>query len=274
MLGLVLGLLALPAAAIAQQQPPVQRIVSLAPHITENLFSIGAGDRVVGVVTYSDYPPEVQQLPLVGSYQLLNLEAILALKPDLVVAWRQGSPAAQLVRLESLGIRVLRVDGESFENIADNLRLYGRLTGLEARANRVADRFQAELQTLRQQYAGRPRVKVFFQVWHQPLMTINRSQLIHRMLELCAADNPFAERPEAIPRLSVEAVIAAAPEVIVTSLENPDDHSWIDFWRRWSMIPAVRRQAFVTLDSDLTHRATLRALQGAQQLCRTLDGYR
>ncbi len=252
---------------------PARRIIALAPHITENLFSIGAGDRVVGTVAFSDYPPQALAIPQVGRFGQLSLEQVLALQPDLVVAWPGGNPPAQLERLRQLNIPVFESDPRSFAMIAANLRLYGQLLGLQADADLVANALEQRLEQLRLRYSAQTPLRVFYQLWHEPLMTVNHSLLVDQMLRLCGGENPFSDRPEAVPQLGVESVLAVRPQVILTTTEEaPDD--WIERWQRWPELPAVQHRLFYQLNADWMHRATLRALQGAEQLCVHLDDAR
>jgi iron complex transport system substrate-binding protein len=254
-------------------EAPARRILALAPHITENLFSIGAGERILGTVDYSDYPPAALDIPRIGSFDQLNLEQVLALEPDLVIAWSGGNSPAQLDRLRQLGMRVFESDPHSFAAIAANLRIYGQLTGLEEASNQVASNLEQRVEALRIRYQGAASLRVFYQLWHEPLMTINRTLLVDQMLRLCGAQNPFADRPEPVPQLSIESVLAVRPQVILgTTEEVPDD--WIERWQRWPELPAVRQHLFYQLNADWMHRATLRALSGAEQLCTYLDDAR
>jgi iron complex transport system substrate-binding protein len=254
-------------------EAPARRILALAPHITENLFSIGAGSRIVGAVAYSDYPVEAQAIPRVGSYGQLNLEQVLALQPDLVIAWPGGSPPAQLERLRQFGIPVFESDPHSFAAIAGNLRLYGELTGLQAQADTAAAELESRVAQLRLKQQNAAPVRVFYQLWHDPLMTVNRSLLVDQMLRLCGGENPFADRPEAVPQLGIESVLAVRPEVILTTTEEAP-HDWIERWQRWPELPAVQYKLFYQLNADWMHRATLRALSGVEQLCLHLDDAR
>lgn len=254
-------------------EQPAQRILALAPHITENLFAMGAGDRIVGTVAFSDYPPRARAIPRVGSFGQLNLEQVLALQPDLVVAWPGGNPPAQLARLRQFGIAVFESDPRSFAAIAANLRLYGQLTGLQVDADAAALALEQRVDRLRVRYQGAAPVRVFYQLWHEPLMTVNRTLLVDQMLHLCGGENPFADRPEAVPQLGVESVLAVRPEVIITTTEEAP-HDWIARWQRWPELPAVSNNLFYQLNADWMHRATSRALSGAEQLCAHLDDAR
>ncbi|MDI3323224.1 cobalamin-binding protein [Pontibacterium granulatum] len=247
-----------------------KRVISLAPHITENLYSVGAGDQIVAAVSYSDYPEAARALPRVGDFANLNIERILSLNPDLVIAWIDGSSAAQLERLEQLGIPVLRESPDSFAEIANSLRRLGTVTGNAHEAERVAADLEARVGHLRERFQEQTTLTVFYQLWHQPLITSNNSQLIDRIVRLCGGRNIFAERPEIAPRVNIEAVIAADPDVILSGVEKHDPQ-WRQYWQRWTQMKAVEHGFLFTTDADQIHRATLRALAGAEAVCEQFD---
>ncbi|WP_036231007.1 cobalamin-binding protein [Marinobacterium jannaschii] len=257
-------------------EQPAKRIVSLAPHITENLFRIGAGRTLVAVVEYSDYPLVATQIERVGSFNKVDLERVAELKPDLVVAWGEGTPAHQLSRLEQLGIKVLRESPRSFNDIAASLTRLGSATGFELNARRQVSQMEQRLGVLRRRYRDASPVKLFYQLWQQPLITLNRQQLIHQMIELCGAVNPFADRIEMAPRIGLEGVVEANPDLIVAGLQKRKrrigiDENWRNYWAPWHQITAVREDLLFSIPADLTHRPTMRALDGVEQMCKMVD---
>lgn len=247
---------------------PARRIVALAPHITENLFAIGAGSFVVGVASHSDYPPEAAKLPIVGDYQSFNLEAIIKLQPDLVIAWPGGNPELPLLRLEQMGIPVYYSDPHEFRDIPFNLRALGKLTQL-ALAEQQASLFEVRLQALQQRFNQRAKVRVFYQLWNQPLMTINNTQMVDQVINLCGGMNLFAEHKEAIPRLSVESVLLTDPQIILTGENIPE--GWEQQWLNWPMLSASLDGQLHRLNEDLLYRPTMRILEGADQMCRLIQ---
>lgn len=250
---------------------PARRIVSLAPHITELLFAAGAGGRVVGNVEYGDFPPAARALPKVGGYSRLDLEAIVALKPDLVMGWESGNAPASVARLRSLGLMVHLSQPNRIEDIAGELERMGRLAGTEAAANQAASAFRARHAALAARYSRRPPVEIFYQAWKQPLMTVNGKQIISDAIRLCGGRNVFAHLPALAPNVSVEAVIAANPEAIVASGMDDSRPEWLDDWRRWTTLAAVVRDNLYFVPPDLIQRHTPRILEGAEQLCAHLE---
>ncbi|MYH91967.1 MAG: cobalamin-binding protein [Gammaproteobacteria bacterium] len=249
---------------------PARRILSLAPHITENLFSAGAGDRVVGVVDHSDFPPAANNLPSVGSYVHFNIEGALALAPDLVVAWPSSRNGEILNRLERHGITVYFSEPRTFDGVMENIRELALLAGTEDAVDPRLDPALEKIAEARNRFADRPVLDVFYQIWSEPLITLNGEHFISRILEVCGARNLFADLSIIAPRVSMEAVIEANPDVIITGLRDgmrPD----MSFWRRWTMVKAVEQNRFVYVDSDVMHRHTLRMLLGIPGFCSQID---
>lgn len=255
-------------------EKPAQRIVSLAPHITETLFAAGAGDRIVGAVDYSDYPEAARKIPRIGGYSRLDLEAIAALKPDLVVGWASGNSSAHIEKLRALGIPVFLVQPRDIDDVAVNLERFGTLAGTKEIARPAAAEFRARLAELRARFSARPPVRVFYQVWHQPLMTVGGGQIISDVIRLCGGANVFADLKPLAPKVTVEAVLAADPEVIVASGMGEARPDWVDGWRKWPSLTAVKRDNLFFIPPDLIQRPTPRLLEGAARLCEQLEAAR
>ncbi len=253
---------------------PARRIISLAPHITELLFAAGAGDRVVGNVEYGDYPPAASAVPKVGGYSRLDLEAIVALKPDLVIGWETGNAPAAVARLRTMGLSVYLSQPNRMEDIAGELERIGKLAGTEVAANAAATAFRERYARLAARYGERPSVDVFYQIWKQPLMTVNGKQIISDAIRLCGGRNVFAALPILAPTVTVEAVIAANPEAIVASGMGDSRPEWLDDWRRWSALAAVTGDNLYFIPPDLIQRHTPRILDGAEKLCTHLETVR
>ncbi|PWK36464.1 cobalamin-binding protein [Cupriavidus plantarum] len=260
------------AVTLAQ---PARRIVSLAPHVTELIYAAGGGDRIVGTVTYSDYPHEARDIPRVGDNKSLDLERIAALKPDLIVVWRHGNAQKQTDRLRALGMPLFFSEPRRLESIPENLEKLGTLMGTSTVANRAAADFRQQIDTLRKTYASRPPVTVFYQVWQQPLMTLNGQHLISDMLALCGGRNLFANETPLVPTVSTEAVVAGNPEVMLTAgmgATRPD-RPLADFtmWEKWKQVTAVARNNLFIVDGDLVNRAGPRVVRGAEEICKDID---
>lgn len=253
---------------------PARRIITLAPHIVELLFAAGAGGQVVGAVHYSDFPEEAKRIPRIGDSAQLDLERIVALKPDLIVIWLHGNAQRQLDKLLKLGIPVYYNEPRGLADIARSIEQFGRLAGSEAVAGPAARAFAAREAQLRARYAGRSTVRVFYQIWERPLMTINGEHMISDMLKLCGGENVFAGLKQLVPVISTEAVLAADPEAIGGASAEVNTSGRLDNWKKWPRIRAVARDNLFVIHSDLISRTAPRILDGAQQMCEQLDAAR
>jgi iron complex transport system substrate-binding protein len=244
---------------------PAQRIVSLAPHLTELLYAAGAGGRVVGVLEHSDFPPQAAKLPRVGSEAAIDLEAVIALRPDLVVAWPNAGSRAAVERLARLPVAVFRSEPRELDQIATTLERLGALAGTEDEARRAAQAFRDRVHALRTRYSGGRSVRVFYQVWDRPLVTVNGEHVISKVIALCGGENVFASLPLIAPEIDREAVLRANPEVIVgtgTVLER---------WKPLTGIAAVKNDQLYSIPPELLQRHTPRLLDGAELLCAALE---
>lgn len=245
---------------------PAQRVVTLAPSLTELAFAAGAGPAVVGVVAYSDYPPAAANLPVVASSGGIDVEGVLAVKPDLVLAWRSGNRPADLARLEKLGIPVLVTEPRRLADVPRILRLIGRAAGTEAAAEAAARAFEADLAALRAQYAGAREVSVFYQVWERPLRTIGGAHIIDEAIRVCGGRNVFADLQPLAPEVTLESVIAADPQVILYGGEEGAPRSWA----RLASLRAVAQGRVYAIDASLVERPTPRLALGVAQICERL----
>lgn len=259
------------SGATVRLKEPARRIVSLAPHVTETLFAAGAGARIVGAVDYSDFPAAARQLPRIGGYSKLDLEAIVALKPDLAVGWASGNSPAHIDKIRALGIPVYLVQPERIDDVAANLERHGELAGTSGVARAAAAAFRARLRALREKYSALPPVRTFYQVWKQPLMTVGGGQVISDVIRLCGGENVFADLKLLAPKVTVEAVLAADPEVIIASGMGEARPEWLDDWRQWRTLTAVKRDNLDFIPPDLIQRHTPRLVDGAARLCAHLE---
>lgn len=253
---------------------PARRIISLAPHLTELLFAAGAGAQVVGTVEFSNFPPAALSIPRIGDSAQLDLERIVALKPDLLLVWRDGNAQRQLEKLLHLGVPVFYNEPRHLPDIARAIEQFGLLAGTEAVALPAAHAFTARLAQLRRRYAAGAPVSLFFQIWDQPLMTVNGEHLISDIIRLCGGRNLFAGLKPLTPEISIEAVIAADPEAIGGVTTEPGRAGNLDAWRQWPRMKAVAGGNLFVIDSDLISRNTPRILDGAEALCGNLAAVR
>jgi iron complex transport system substrate-binding protein len=249
---------------------PARRIVSLAPHATELLFAAGAAERVVGVLAPADWPPEAARVPRVGTAAGLDLERIVALKPDLAVVWPYLAPA-HIERLRAMGMAVFVSDPRTPAAIAVELERLGTLAGTRPSAARAAAAFRARLSALDAHERGAAKLSVFYEIWHQPLYTVGGRHLITAAIRLCGGENIFGALAAPAPAVGIEDVLAARPDAIIAGTDNAIRPVWLDDWKRWSELPAVARGNLFVVDANLLHRAGPRFAAGAEQLCAALD---
>jgi len=252
---------------------PAATIITLAPHLTELAFAAGAGGQLIATVEYSEFPPAAASIPRIGDAFRLDLERILSLKPDLVVAWQSGNPQQAIARLSSLGIATWTIEIRRPGEIATTLEQFGRATGNVDHALEAAREIRLRLQTLSGQYSGLPPVSYFYQVSAHPLYTINGEHLIARSLALCGGINIFQSERGLAPQVSHEAVIAADPSALLAPAE-PAQQDPLGKWREWPRMRAVRNEAMFLLPADEISRATPRLLNAVTAACHHLDQVR
>ena len=253
---------------------PAQRIVALAPSITELVYAAGAGGRLVGVARFSDYPAAAKGIPQIGDASRIDLERVLSLEPDLVIGWKSGNQVADVERLEKLGFKVYIVEPATLAAIPQLLRAVGSLAGTGAIAQGAADEFERSVTALRERYGARSKVRVFYEIWHAPLMTVSGRHMINDVIRLCGGSNIFAGLATLTPVVSLEGVIAAQPDVVLggSSAATPD--GFAAQWRRYEGFAGLRNVKALFIDPDHIQRQTPRILQGAETVCEHLEKIR
>jgi iron complex transport system substrate-binding protein len=248
---------------------PARRIVSLAPHLTEQLFAIGAGDLIVGTTDFADFPAAAAGLPRVARAHSVDLERVSAARPDLILVWGSGFPPATIDAVRRLGVPTFVSEPARLADIATSLERLGTLTARPA--DRAAGEFKAKLAALRERYRGRREVRVFYQVWSDPLMTLGGRHVISEALAVCGGRNVFADLTPIAPRVSTEAVLAADPEVIITAEPGGKPSAALAAWKRFERLTAVKRDLLITLDADRMNRHGPRILDETESMCAAID---
>lgn len=250
---------------------PAQRIISLAPNITESLFAAGAGDKIIGAVSYSDYPAAAKKIPRVGGYPSLDLEKIVSLNPDLVIAWTSGNNKQQVQKIKDFGITVFFSEPRYPDDIAKTIQRFGVLAGTQNIADKAANDFLQHYHSLQKKFSDKKKIKVFYQIWNKPIMTISGQHLISDIIELCGGENVFSDLNTITPRISLESVLASNSEVIVSGGMGKARPEWIEEWKPWKTLPAVKNEQLYFIDPALMQRVGPRILQGADKLCEFLE---
>jgi iron complex transport system substrate-binding protein len=248
---------------------PASRIVTLAPHLTELVYAAGGGARLVGVVEYSDFPPSARKLPRVGNASGIDLEGVLALRPDLVAAWRSGNDPRTVQRLEQLGLTVYVTEPAGPEEVARQVRQLGRLMGTDVVAEKAARDLLGTLQGLRRRYQHRRAVSVFLEIDHHPLITVGGAHIISKLIAICGGRNALGTLTGVAPVVDPEAVLRADPDIIVAM--GPGASAWLNEWRRWPQLRAVHSGRLAVVAEDWVARPGPRLVLGAQQLCGVLE---
>ncbi|MGO2011668.1 MAG: cobalamin-binding protein [Pseudoalteromonas sp.] len=259
------------ALASSKQQ---LRIIALAPHIVENLFEIGAGEQIVGTVEYSDFPAAANNIPRIGGHQGIQLEKLLALKPDLVLAWKTGSKAEDLARIKSFGIEVSYSDASEVDKVPYELRRLGALTGREQSAEQAATKFENNIAVIKAKYKDKSKVAIFYQLWPEPMMTVGKNTWINQLIDICQGRNVFANSRTDYPQISIENVVVAKPEVIILPDEKSQKQQAVIDWSQWPEVPAIQHNQFISVNADVLHRFTTRVLEGLDDMCTKIDDSR
>ena len=248
---------------------PAQRIVAMSPHVTELLFAAGGGERIVGAVTYSDYPEAAKKIPRIGTNRQIDMERVIAMKPDLIVAWMHGSSERQIDTLRQLGIPIFHSEPLKLDGIADNVQRLGQLLGTENVAQPAAAQISAQFAALTKQYASRPPVRMFYQVWDKPLYTLSGGSIVTDAMRVCGGVNIFADLKVTAPVVSIEGVLQADPEAIFGTAEK--DYGGVTLWKQYTTMKAVRNGNLFTLDGELLNRAGPRMVEGTRAMCELLE---
>ena len=246
-----------------------QRIVSLAPNLTELLYTVGAGDKLVGVSAWSDYPRDVLKLPVMGDAFTVDQEQLALAKPDLLLVWESGTPAHVVDELRSIGYNVAAIKTRSLDDVAEAILAIGDLTGHVDEAATAAKQYRAELQALKNQYEGREPIRVFYQVAARPLYTVNSEHYISELISVCGGDNIFEDLSELAPTIDVESVVDRDPEVMLASTDAGDD-AFVE-WERWPDMAAIRLGNQFLLPADEIGRATTRVIVAGSAMCLALQ---
>ena len=247
------------------------RIIALAPHIVENLFAIGAGDNIVGTVDYADYPAEAKSIERIGGYYGISLEKVLALKPDLVIAWKSGNQSEDLAQIERLGIKVYLSNPTTIAGVADELLTFGEFTGNIKQSQQAANAFTQKLNAIIKSQQNKKNITAFYQLWAEPMMTVGKNTWINQLIETCHVSNVFAQSVTDYPQISIENVIVTKPQVIIIPDEKSKTPQPVVNWQKWPEVPAVKNDQFISVNADLLHRFTPRMLDGLADMCDKID---
>lgn len=263
-----------PQPANAQTGQAQMRIIALSPHSVEMLYEIGAGDRIIGTLEYADYPEQALTIPRIGNFSGIQIEKVVELQPDLIIAWKSGNKSDDLDKLESLGFRIFYSHPEDIKGISDELIRLGDITGMQENARLAADKLTLSYQQLRQHYQDKEKISVFYQLWHDPLRTVGSDNWNQSLIEDCNGQNLFQDTDNEYPLVSLEQVLLRDPQVIIIPHHSGDVGAKTGMWQNWPQLQAVSKQRIFTIDGDLLHRFGPRAIEGLEALCQAIDSAR
>lgn len=249
----------------------VKRIVALSPSSVEMLYAIGVGDSVVATVEYADFPEAAKKIKRVGSYVGVQIENIVALKPDLIIAWRSGNKQSDLKKLESLGFDLLYVDPITMQKVRDDMLRLGKKIGVEENAQAAVDKFDKKYHSIKNQYKNKSSVRVFYQLWYDPIRTVGENSWVQSLIEDCNGQNIFKGASAPYPVVSMESVLSKNPETIVMASHSEKKQSTEKVWNKWKMLSAVKNEQIHVVDGSKLLRAGPRAIEGLALLCTAID---
>ena len=254
---------------------PAQRIITLAPSLTEMIFTVGAEAKLVATVKSSNYPDAANKISRIGDYERFNMEALLSYKPDLILSWSSGNNQQQLESIKKFKIPVYQSEPRELADIANSLRNIGKLVGHAEQANLVADNFEQRLKRIKEENKNKVKLRTFYQIWHKPIYTVNGEHVISRIMQMCGLENVFQHARILAPKVTQEAVIEKNPEVIIASgmangtlVTQPD---WLNKWNNWPTIKAVKNHNLFFIHPDIINRQSTRILEGAERMCEQAD---
>lgn len=250
---------------------PKPRIIALAPHIVEMLFDIGAGAQIIATTEHADYPIAAEKIPRIGSSLRIQLERVIELQPDLIIAWKSGNPSDDLARIKQLGFNVVYSQPDSFDDVAKELRLFGELSGHSEQAERVAVKFLADLANIKKRYSQKKPLTGFYEVWSRPLTTIAKGSWPQQFLDICSISNPFYQAQARYPQVNIEQLLQTNVDIIIQPLSENQTAKTGYTWEQWPILTAVKHQQIIKLDADVVHRMTTRSLHALTDLCQQAD---
>lgn len=261
-------------ASLADERKPT--IIALSPHIVEMLYAIGAGDQIIGTTDFANYPEAALTIPRIGNAMKLQLERVVAMQPDLIIAWQSGNPSTDLARLTELGLTIVYSEPKNYRDLAQEMIHFGQLTGNAEQANQQAELLLANLSALENRYKNSEAINVFYELWHKPLTTIAQGAWPQQNIDICNAVNPFEHAEIAYPQVNIEYLVKQSIQVIIqpesftAKKENKPPTERFN-WQQWPMLDAVKYNKILQPDADALHRMTPRGLVELKNLCDDID---
>jgi len=249
-------------------------IIALAPHIVEMLYQVGAGDQIIGTTAFADYPEQAKEIPRIGNYVRLQLERVIELQPDLIIAWKSGNPSDDLARLKQLGFTIVYSQPDTFSDIAKELRHFANISGHSQQGEKVAQQFEQGLEKIKLKYQNKEKISGFYELWSRPLTTVAKGSWPQQFLRICQVENPFTQAATPYPQVNIEQLLQKEVALIIQPLSvNQKEREGFN-WQDWPIIPAVKNNNIIQPDADALHRMTGRSLTALKDLCQAVDDTR
>jgi iron complex transport system substrate-binding protein len=248
-----------------------QRLVVLAPHLTEIVDFVGGMSKVIAVDGSSNFPESVNTLPKLGNPWMLGAESILARKPDLVLVWQSGISMDVVALLRKAGVPVFVSEPRSIEQVASTMHRVAKLLGTDTASQPGIAGWVKQFDDLRAKFAAKTKVPIFYQVWNQPLMTLGGQHVVSEVIQVCGGQNVFASLPSLAAQVSVESVLRREPAVLLNSGSALDHLNFVQQWSAWPNVPAVQNKDVYTIPNDILVRNGPRLIQAARLVCDYID---
>lgn len=253
-----------------------QKVISLSPGLTELIYAAGGAEKIKAAVSFSDYPDQAKKLPRVGSHNSLDIEQILLLQPDLIVAWESGNSQSQIAQLKKLGLIVYISEPINFNDIPDTIKKLGKLMGTETIAQQNAGTFIQQFNNLKSKYKIHNKAekkRTFIQIWNNPLMSINNDHLISKVVTFCGGKNILGHTKSLSYAPDIESVLEHDPEIIIATGMADTSETWLKRWHQWDFISAVKNTRLYSVNPDHLVRHTPRILLGIKEVCQLIHGH-
>ncbi|MAD57304.1 MAG: cobalamin-binding protein [Porticoccus sp.] len=250
---------------------PAQRVISLSPHLTELVFAIDQGEKLVGVMSFSNYPEAAKKIPRIGSHNTISYESIAQIQPDLILAWGSGNGSEAIHKLKSLGFSVYVSEPNKLEGVAATIRKLGILLGVKDKGENEANKFINRLSQLKENYSDRRKISVFYQLSDNPIMTLSGRHLISDVIELCGGFNIFSKAIPIALKVSLESLVRSDPQVIIAGTKKENEEKWLSGWANRASMRAVKDKQVYFIDPDLLVRHGPRIIEGTEKMCNYLE---
>ena len=250
---------------------PAQRVITLAPHLTELVFAIDQGDKLVGVMSFSNYPEAAKKIPRIGSHNTISYESIAKIQPDLILAWGYGNGSEVINKLKSLGFSVYVSEPNKLEGVAATIRKLGILLDAKDKGENEANKFINRLSQLKENYSNRQKISVFYQMSDNPIMTLSGRHLISDVIELCGGFNIFSKAIPIALKVSLESLVRSDPQVVIAGTKKENEEKWLSEWANRISMKAVKNKQVYFIDPDLLIRHGPRIIEGTEKICNYLE---